>query len=68
MWLPTLRGDDGVDIDWTHPGERRRRRRAMIFLRHLLDNERWKKAEYAWEADAWTDVFGLMRDDPLLAV
>ncbi|KAK4243152.1 hypothetical protein C7999DRAFT_18457 [Corynascus novoguineensis] len=68
LWLPSLRGDSGEDIDWNCPGEERRRARASIFLKHVLDNERWKKAEYTWEADAWTDVFGLMRDDPLLTV
>jgi hypothetical protein len=66
--LPSLRDDNGEEIDWHHPDEEWRRTRARRFLKHTLDNERWKKAEYAWEADAWTDVFGLMRDDPLLAV
>ncbi|KAK4234590.1 hypothetical protein C8A03DRAFT_47120 [Achaetomium macrosporum] len=68
LWLPSLHGDNGENNNWNHPREERRRKRARIFLKHVLDNEQWKKAEYAWEADAWTDVFGLMRDDPLLAV
>ena len=33
----------------------------------LLDNARWNKSEYGWEADAWSDVFGQMRDDPVIA-
>jgi hypothetical protein len=68
LWLPSLRGDDEEDVDWKGPAEEGRRARARTFLKHALDNERWKKAEYAWEADAWTDVFGLMRNHPLLAV
>ncbi|EXM24013.1 hypothetical protein FOTG_08948 [Fusarium oxysporum f. sp. vasinfectum 25433] len=32
------------------------------------DRRKWAKSEYAWEADAWKDVFGMMRDDPVLAV
>ncbi|KAK4041587.1 hypothetical protein C8A01DRAFT_45244 [Parachaetomium inaequale] len=56
-----------VGIGWSH-SVTRRRTRARRFVRHIVDNERWKKVEFAWEADAWTDVFGLMRDDPLLAV
>ena len=48
--------------------EHNRRERARQLLRHTLDNERWNKSEYAWEADAWVDVFGQMRNDPALAV
>ncbi|KAI9813027.1 MAG: hypothetical protein M1832_006418 [Thelocarpon impressellum] len=28
----------------------------------------WNKSEYAWEADAWSDVFGKIRDEPLLVM
>jgi hypothetical protein len=49
------------------PTEHNRRKRARQLLRHTLDNERWNKSEYAWEADAWADVFGQMRNDPALA-
>jgi hypothetical protein len=63
LWLPSLNGED-----WNHRDEKSRRARAKIFLKHVLDNEKWNKSEYAWEADAWTDVFGLLRNDPLLAV
>lgn len=63
LWLPSLDG-----IDWNHFSESSRRSRAETFLRHVLNNERWKKSEYAWEADAWTDVFGQMKNDPVLAV
>ena len=41
--------------------------RAKTFLIHALNNEDWNKSEYAWEADAWSDVFGQMRNDPLVA-
>ncbi|KAJ3539273.1 hypothetical protein NM208_g5553 [Fusarium decemcellulare] len=63
LWLPSL-----DDTDWNHHAEEGRRARARTFLKHVLDNEKWAKSEYAWEADAWTDVFGLMRDDPVLAI
>ncbi|KAE8325000.1 hypothetical protein BDV39DRAFT_194658 [Aspergillus sergii] len=63
LWLPSLDG-----IDWNGPGESSRRSRAKIFLKHIFNNEQWRKSEYAWEADAWTHVFGQMRDDPVLAV
>jgi hypothetical protein len=63
LWLPSL------DIcEWSQPSEEPRRVRARRLLKHILDNEKWNKSEYAWDADALTDVFGQMRDDPSLAV
>jgi len=62
LWVPEL-----DHLDWEDPTEETRRVRAGVFLKHALDNARWKKSEYAWEADAWTDVFGQMRDDPAIA-
>lgn len=53
LWMPSLDG-----IDWKHFSESSRCSRAETFLKHVLNNERWKKSEYAWEADAWADVFG----------
>ncbi|KAH8777841.1 hypothetical protein F5883DRAFT_696769 [Diaporthe sp. PMI_573] len=55
-------------LDWDDEFEESRRTRARSFLKHALDNEKWNKSEYAWEADAWNDVFSLMRDDPALSV
>ncbi|KAF4946264.1 hypothetical protein FSARC_14238 [Fusarium sarcochroum] len=63
LWLPSLDG-----TDWTHHAEEGRRARARSFVKHTLNNEGWAKSEYAWEADAWTDIFGFMRDDPVLSV
>lgn len=63
LWLPSLH-----DTHWSDPSEDGRRVRAERFLKHTLDNERFKTSEYAWEADAWQDVFGLLREDPVLAV
>ena len=63
LWVPSLH-----DLHWSHSSEENRRARAESFLKHSLDNERFQESEYAWEADAWKDVFGLMRDDPSLAV
>jgi len=63
LWLPSLDA-----VDWMDPTEKGRRRRARVFVKHVLENEKWNKSEYAWEADAWHDVFGQMRNDPVLAV
>lgn len=63
LWLPSLQGEN-----WNGGAEKSRRIRARSFLKHALDNERWNKSEYAWEADAWTDVFSLMRNDRALSV
>ncbi|KAK0619141.1 hypothetical protein B0T14DRAFT_429225 [Immersiella caudata] len=63
LWIPSFEG-----IDWTVTAEKHRRERAATIVRHVLDNEKWEKSEYAWDADAWADVFGKMRDDPAVAV
>ncbi|KAE8415700.1 hypothetical protein BDV36DRAFT_285156 [Aspergillus pseudocaelatus] len=63
LWTPSLDG-----IDWNHSSESSRRSRAKTLLKRILNNERWRKGEYAWAADAWTHVFGQMRDDPVLTV
>ncbi|KAI8413955.1 hypothetical protein FOFC_07246 [Fusarium oxysporum] len=57
-----------ADKNWDDAGEEDRRVRARTMVKHILQNEKWAKSEYAWEADAWKDVFGMMRDDPVLAV
>ncbi|KAG4289868.1 hypothetical protein FPRO06_04690 [Fusarium proliferatum] len=57
-----------ADKNWDDADEEGRRVRARTMAKHILQNEKWAKSEYAWEADAWKDVFGLMRDDPVLAV
>jgi hypothetical protein len=62
LWVPTL-----DHVDWDDRSEEPRRMRAKTFLRHALGNGQWRKSEYAWEADAWNDVFGQMRDDPTIA-
>ncbi|KAE8361904.1 hypothetical protein BDV27DRAFT_147442 [Aspergillus caelatus] len=63
LWAPSLDG-----IDWNHSSESSRRSRAKTLLKRILNNERWRKGEYAWAADAWTHVFGQMRDDAVLTV
>jgi len=62
LFVPTL-----DDINWNDSTEETRRVRARTFLKHAIDKGQWNRSEYAWEADAWTDVFGQMRDDPALA-
>ncbi|KAI1326130.1 hypothetical protein F5Y16DRAFT_422050 [Xylariaceae sp. FL0255] len=62
LWIPSA-----DNVDWDSPMESPRRNRARILLKHIIDNEKWTKSKYAWEADAWTDVFGQMRDDLAIA-
>jgi hypothetical protein len=61
VWIPTLEG-----VDWEEPSECDRRQRARVLMEHNINNETRHKSEYAWEADAWNDVFGSMRNDPCL--
>jgi len=63
VWVPTFEG-----IGWKERGQKSLRKRARIFVEHNINNERWTKSEYAWEADVWSDVFGKMRNDPCLEV
>jgi hypothetical protein len=63
LWVPTTNHVNWVNDESEEP----RRMRAQQFLRHALENGQWRKSEYAWEADAWKDVFGRMRDDPAIA-
>ena len=62
LWIPSTAG-----VDWDHRQEEERLSRAQTMIKHTIANEKWRKGEYAWEADAWTDVFGYMRDDPAIA-
>ncbi|KAF2500436.1 hypothetical protein BU16DRAFT_602269 [Lophium mytilinum] len=59
LFVPSLRRDGDNNVDRT--------KRAEVLAKHMQDNERFTKSEYAWEADAWSDVFGKIRDDPHLA-
>jgi len=61
VWAPSFE-----DTDWEDPSELDRRRRARIVMDHNLHNETRHKSEYAWEADAWADVFNAMRNDPCI--
>lgn len=61
VWIPTLEA-----MNWEDSNECDRRRRARILLKHNINNETRHKSEFAWEADAWADVFNEMRNDPYL--
>lgn len=61
VWVPSF-----GDINWENPSESDRRQRARIIVEHNNDNETRHKSEYAWEADAWADIFSQMRNDPCL--
>ena len=43
-----------------------RRQRACVAASHALRNEQWNKSQFAWDADARSDIFGQIKDDPLL--
>lgn len=55
-------------IDWNSPKERVRKFRARVFAEHAKQNRKFQMSEFIWEADAWRDAFGNMRNDPLLAM
>jgi hypothetical protein len=63
VWVPSFEG-----VDWDSLEEMDRRKRARTIAEHNKNNETRRKSEYAWEADAWTDVFGAMRNDPSVEV
>jgi hypothetical protein len=64
VWTPSLPEEEEQET----PEMVDQQTRARIFAEHSKNNEKWCKSEYAWEADAWSDVFRPMRDDPCLAM
>jgi len=63
LWVLSYDGIDRNDLL-----EADRRRRARIYAAHAKNNENWKRSEFTWEVDAWSDVFNHMRDDPCLTM
>ncbi|KAF2814123.1 uncharacterized protein BDZ99DRAFT_459838 [Mytilinidion resinicola] len=59
LFVPSLQRDRDNNTDRT--------KRAEVLMKHTQNNERFTKSEYAWEADAWSDIFGRIRDHPHLA-
>lgn len=57
---------DGVD--WNDGSESIRRFRAKVVANHAKDNYELSRSEFAWDADAWRDVFGKLRYDNLIAM
>lgn len=81
LWTPSLEGIDWTDPA-EKPRRERARAFIKHVLEYVMfpvpvarngpltiatSNEKWEKSEYAWDADAWADVFGKMRDDPVVA-
>ena len=64
VWKPNVPKDD----DDVSPEILDRQARARKLASHAKNNETWCKSEFAWEADAWSDVFGCMREDPSVAL
>ncbi|KFZ13080.1 hypothetical protein V501_03895 [Pseudogymnoascus sp. VKM F-4519 (FW-2642)] len=63
LFIPSFK-----NIDWDSPAEADRRGRARVVGTHMVNNETCCKSEFAWEADAWSDIFGCMRNDNQLAI
>lgn len=63
LFIPSFK-----NIDWDSPAEADRRGRARVVGTHMVNNETCCKSEFAWEADAWSDIFGCMRNDNQLAM
>lgn len=57
-FIPSFKG-----IDWQGAEEAKRRARTQTAASHVSQNE-WNKSEFAWGADARSDVFGEIRHDP----
>lgn len=55
-------------INWNDDDKTIRRFRAKVVASHARENDRFQRGEFAWEADAWRDVFGNLRDDDLIAI
>lgn len=55
-------------VDWNDKSEGVRRFRAKVVASHARDNCELRRSEFAWDADAWRDVFGNLRDDGLIAM
>jgi hypothetical protein len=55
-------------VNWDDKSEVVRRMRAKVVARHAQDNSKLRRSEFAWDADAWRDVFGNLRDDDLIAM
>ena len=64
VWVPSLSPAKFKNT----PEDRERLSRARTFAAQSRNNEGWCKSEYAWEADAWSQAFGPMREDCCLAV
>jgi hypothetical protein len=64
VWIPSLPATTLKNTPENHE----RLSRARIFAESSRNNESWCKSEYAWEADAWSQAFGKMREDHCLAM
>lgn len=63
LWVPSIHAQKHA----SSAKKEQLRRRARRVVKHAQHNEQWARSEYAWEADAWADVFGKLRDDPIVA-
>jgi hypothetical protein len=61
LFLPTAHNKD-----WGRGAESMRRSIAHRAVEHALRNESGNRSEFSWDADAWNDVFGRLRDDPCI--
>ena len=60
IFIPSLKGKD-----WNSADERDRRERASLACSHAMENDQWERSEFAWDANARSDIFGRVRADPM---
>ena len=58
VFIPSFDG-----IDWNEPNQKSRRKRAATASSNAIHNGMWKRSEFAWDADARSDIFGPFRHD-----
>ena len=61
VFIPSFR-----NLHWSEAHEAERRSRASVASQHALQNSSWNKSEFAWDADARNDIFGKIKEDPVL--
>lgn len=62
LWIPATSSEI-----YNSTKEQSRRKRAQRVVDHAQNNKNWEKSEFAWESDAWTDVFARLRKDSIVA-
>ena len=51
------------NLDWNDPRQKARRKQAVTASSNAISNGLWNRSEFAWDADARSDIFGPFRND-----